>query len=69
MTRIVGQRNRSEFNLHPAEALRQGRIVDAMLAASQPRRMQGILRGTHRELNALDDLRQVETARLLNGKR
>jgi hypothetical protein len=68
MTRIVGHRNRSEFVLDPAEALRQGGLVDAMLASSRPPVRKGVMRATHRKMNQLDDLRQLEAARRLNSR-
>ena len=69
MTRIVGDRNRSEFILDPAQALRQGNLVDAMLASARLPRQQGVLRATHRIMNGIDDQREIETARRLNGRR
>jgi hypothetical protein len=69
MTRIVGNRNRSEFILDPAEALRQGRILDAMLASTRPPYRRGVIRATHQAMNAMDDQRQLKVARRLNTKR
>lgn len=66
MTRTVGNRDRSEFVLDPADALRQGRAVDAMLAAARPNVPHAVLRATHRKLNELDDLQQLAAARRLN---
>ncbi len=66
MTRTVGYRDRSEFVLDPGDALRQGRAVDAMLAAARPKVGRGVLRATHRKLNELDDLRHLAAARRLN---
>jgi hypothetical protein len=66
MTRIVGHRDRSEFVLDPVDALRQGRVVDAMLAAAKPKAGRGVVRATHRKFNELDDLRQLVAARRLN---
>jgi hypothetical protein len=68
MTRIVGNRNRSEFILDPVQALRQGAMVDAMLASARLPRPRGITRASHRAMNALDDQRQFEVARRLNTK-
>jgi hypothetical protein len=68
MTRIVGNRNRSEFILDPVQALRQGAMVDAMLASARLPRPRGITRASHRAMNALDDQRQLEVARRLNTK-
>ena len=67
MTRIVGHRDRTEFVLDPAAALRQGRAVDNMLAAAKPPVQRGVTRATHRKLNELDDVRQIEAARRLNA--
>lgn len=69
MTRTVGSRDRSEFILDPAEALRRGRDLDSMLAAARLPRLRGVLRARHRDLNAIDDQRQVEAARRLNSPR
>ena len=66
MTRIVGQRDRTEFVLDPADALRQGRAVDNMLGSARPPVERGVIRATHRKLNELDDLRQLAAARRLN---
>ncbi|HSV48327.1 MAG TPA: hypothetical protein VLJ58_21240 [Ramlibacter sp.] len=66
MTRVVGQRNRTEFVLDPAEALRLGRRLDAMLAAARPGQLRGVLRATHRAFNDMDDQRQLAAARRLN---
>lgn len=66
MTRVVGHRERSEFVLDPADALRQGRAVDSMLTSARPRRPRGVLRATHSKLNEMDDLRDLAMARRLN---
>ena len=66
MTRTVGHRDRTEFVLDPADALRQGRAVDGMLTAARPQVRRGVLRATHRKLNEIDDLRQLAAARRLN---
>lgn len=67
MTRIVGNRNCSEFILDPSEALRRGRVLDAMLRSAAPRWPRGVLRTSHAELNAIDDRRRLEAARRING--
>ena len=36
MTRIVGNRNRSEFILDPVQALRHGAVLDRMLLSARP---------------------------------
>ncbi len=66
MTRIVGTQNRTEFILDPAEALRRGRQLDAMLASARLPRPRGVIRATHRAMNEMDDRRQLELARRLN---
>jgi hypothetical protein len=66
MTRVVGQRNRSEFIPDPAEALRLGRQLDAMLAGARPAWPRGVLRASHRAFNEMDDQRQLIAARRLN---
>ncbi len=67
MTRTVGHRDRSEFVLDPAEALRQGRLVDGMLARARPQVRRGVFRASHSKFNEMDDLRQLEAARRLNS--
>ena len=68
MTRIVGNRNRSEFIFDPAEALRRGRVLDAMLRSAAPHWPRGVLRASHVEMNAMDDRLRLEAARRLNGE-
>lgn len=67
MTRVVGNRNRTEFILDPAEALRRGRVLDAMLRSAVPRRPRGVLRASHAALNAMDDQWQLQAARRINS--
>jgi hypothetical protein len=69
MTRIVGQRDRSEWILDPAEALRRGRMLDAMLASTRIAWGRGVLRADHRTMNRLDDERRLQAARRLNTPR
>lgn len=69
MTRVVGQRNRSEIELDPLEAFRRGRRLDAMLQGAMPPIPRGVRRGTHRMLNAWDDERALAMARRLNLSR
>lgn len=69
MTRTVGRRDRSELIPDPAEALRRGRVLDAMLASTRIPRPRGVLRATHRQMNQQDDARQLEAARRLNTAR
>lgn len=67
MIHTVGHRDRSEIVLDPAEALRDGRLVDGMLALARPHVQRGVFRASHRKFNEIDDLRQLEAARRLNG--
>ena len=67
MTRVVGNQNRNEFILNPAEALRRGAVLDQMGPQTLPLRPRGVTRAPHRMFNALDDQRQLEQARLLNA--
>ena len=66
MTRTVGRQARSEFILDPAEALRRGRVLDAMLASASIPRPRGVMRAKHLVLNEMDDQRQLQAARRLN---
>jgi hypothetical protein len=66
MIRTVGQLDRSEWILDPAEALRRGRVLDAMLAATRLPRPCGVTRATHHRMNQADDARQLQAARRLN---
>lgn len=69
MTRVVGTKDRTEFILDPAAALRAGAVLDRMLAGALPRRPRGVVRGSHEALNRLDDQRLVEAARRINAAR
>ena len=66
--RIIGNQNRSEIELDPAEALRRGRILDAMLRAASPPIARGVTRGTQEYFNRVDAERQIEAARRLNAE-
>ncbi|MBC7434704.1 MAG: hypothetical protein H7332_01390 [Bdellovibrionales bacterium] len=68
MTRIVGNQNRSEFILDPSEAWARGRVLDQMLLAGRVPARRGVTRATHKVFNAMDDQRQLDQARLLNGR-
>ena len=67
MTRVVSSRERSEFILDPVEAWHRGRALDKMLAGARQSMPQGVLRASHRIFNDMDDRRQLDQARLLNG--
>ena len=64
--RIVGNQNRSEFELDPVKAWHRGRQLDALLATALPERPRGVWRAQHSELNRLDDEWQLAIARQLN---
>lgn len=66
MTRTVGTQLRSELILDPVEAWHRGRVLDRMLAAIRPPLKRGVQRAPHRFFNEIDDLRQLEQARVLN---
>ncbi len=67
MTRTVGTQLRTEFILDPTEAWHRGRALDQMLAATRLPRPRGVQRAAHEVFNQIDDLRQLEQARVLNG--
>lgn len=69
MTRTVGTRDRSEWTLDPVEALRRGRVLDAMLAGARVQRPRGVTRATHEAMNRIDDALQLQAARRLNPAR
>ena len=66
MTRTVGLRDRSEWILDPVEALRRGRVLDAMLDSTRMRHPRGVTRAPHPAMNRLDDALQLQAARRLN---
>ena len=66
MTRLVGNKDRSEFVLDPSEAWRRGRELDRLLKNALPPHSRGVFRATHAEFNRRDDLRRAEIARRLN---
>ncbi len=65
--RIVGTRNRSEFEPDPVLAYRRGKALDAMLRTAAPKVARGVTRGSHAHFNRLDDERRMRIARVLNG--
>jgi hypothetical protein len=67
--KIVGKQNRSEIELDPIEACRRGTVLDAMLRDAFPPFPRGVMRATHAEFNRIDDERQIEQARILNGSK
>lgn len=69
MIRTVGHRDRCELIQDPAEALRRGRVLYAMLASARIPRPRGVVRATHRAMNLADDALQLAMARRLNRPR
>ena len=69
MSRTVGHRDRSEWIPDPAEALRRGRALDAMLCGARLPRPRGVTRATHDAMNEFDDAWQLQAARRLNPLR
>lgn len=65
--RIVGDKDRSEFELDPVKALRRALEMDHKLrlplGVDVPR---GVTRATHAEFNRIDDLRRIAIARRVN---
>lgn len=68
MVRVVGKQNRSEFILDPAQALARARVLDRMLARAAIPVERAVARLKHREMNQLDDRRQLQAARRLNSR-
>ena len=69
MTRTVGNQNRTEFLLNPAQAHRQGKLLDQMLRSADLPRTRGVTRGIHTFMNLLDDVRALLIAKRLNTGR
>jgi hypothetical protein len=67
VNRTVGPRDRSELILDPAEALRRGRVLDAMIESTRLRPARGVTRATHETMNRIDDALQLQAARRLNS--
>lgn len=67
MTRTVGTQLRNEFILDPVEAWHRGRALDRMLASTRQPVPRKIQRAPHAFFNRIDDLRQLEQARVLNS--
>ena len=65
--RVVGTKNRSEFELDPALALKRGRLLDELLHSSAAPVARGVTRGTHAYFNRIDAQRQAQAARKLNA--
>lgn len=65
--RIVGNQDRSEFELDPVKAWHRGRQLDALLAKALPERPRGVWRAQQAEFNLLDDEWRLAIARRLNA--
>ena len=65
--RVVGNQDRSEFELDPVKAWHRGRQLDTLLAKALPKRPRGVWRAQHAEFNRLDDEWQLAIARRLNA--
>ncbi len=61
--KTVGNRLLPEFILDPAEALRRGCALDAMLRDTTAPHPRGVFRGTHAWFNAMDEARMLAAAR------
>ena len=70
MVRVVGDFDRSPYIVDPAEALRAGRRVDALLSRSSMPHPRGVFLAKHEALNEMDDRRQLNAAlRVASGDR
>ncbi|MFN0163221.1 MAG: hypothetical protein ACKVQQ_18495 [Burkholderiales bacterium] len=66
--RVVGSKDRNEFELDPVRALRRALDMDRKLRLIVgPPRPRGVFRATHAEFNRIDDARRVDIARLVNA--
>ena len=68
MTHLVGNQVRTEFILDPAQALRRGARLERMARTLPSPRPHGVMRAPHHVFNALDDQRQLDRPRLVNGR-
>jgi hypothetical protein len=60
--RIVGDKNRDEFELDPIEAIRRGETLHKQMIILLPPHPRGVWRGTHVFFNGLDDERAAAMA-------
>ena len=66
--RIIGRnRDRTQFELAPAQAYRRGRALDAMLRSASMPPPRGVSRGTFAEFERADAARMQAVARKLNS--
>ena len=64
--KIVGAKNRDEFELDPQKAYLRGRELDAMYKSTLPPYPRGVWRLTHEKMNEMDLARQVEQFKRIN---
>ena len=64
--RTVGKQIRDEFILDIEEAMYRGAQLDNMLVLASMPRVMGVRRMTQEQMNAEDDARSMQMARLVN---
>lgn len=64
--RVVGKQQRDEFILDIDEAMRCGALLDNMLLLGGIPRASGVRRITQEQMNAEDEARSMQMARLVN---
>ena len=64
--RTVGKQIRDEFILDIEEAMYRGAQLDNMLVLGSMPRVMGVRRMTHAQMNAEDQLRNLQMAKLVN---
>lgn len=62
----VGKQQREEFILDIDEAIKRGGLLDKMLVLGALPRASGVRCMTHAEMNAEDQARSIQMARLVN---
>ena len=63
---LVGKQQRQEFILDIEEAMRRGAQLDSMLLLGGIPRVLGVRRMTQEQMNAEDEARSMQMARLVN---
>ena len=64
--RVVGKQQRDEFILDIDEAMRRGALLDSTLLLGSIPRNPGVRRMTQEKMNAEDEARIMQMARLVN---
>ena len=64
--RVVGKQQRQEFILDIDEAMRRGALLDTMLLFGGVPRASVVRRMTQEQMNAEDEARSIQMARLVN---